>query len=152
MGTPLPYPEYKKDIGDPYNSGAEWEFENAMRGHRLHKRPEVMVYRRMEKVLLDDEATHYEQKLAQKRLVKKFFDQFVNPETRAILRGVNHNEKPEDFRGDLADHLRTLIVKLIARRAAATTLAFPELTAPALLQKLPRLARLALSRAARFHR
>src|SRR5215472_3239392 len=31
MGTALPHPEYKKENGDPYSSGTEWEFENAMR-------------------------------------------------------------------------------------------------------------------------
>ena len=134
MGTPLPYPEYKKENSKPYDSGAEWEFENAMQGHRLHRRPEVLVYRRTEKVLLDDEAPDYERKLAQKRLVKKFFDQFVDPETRAILRGVNFYEKPEDFRRDLADHLRKLIGKLMADPAPAPA---SELRAVIPPQKLP---------------
>jgi len=87
MGTPLPFPEYKNDNGDPYYSGTEGEFENAMQASRLPKRPDIVVYRCTEKVLLDDEAPDYEQKLARKKLVKRFFDQFVDPKTGAILRG-----------------------------------------------------------------
>jgi hypothetical protein len=101
MGTPLPFPEYKKDSGEPYHSGAEWEFENAMQASRLHGRPDVPVYRCTEKVLLDDEAPDYEQKLVQKKLVKKFFDQFVDPKTGANVMGYNSYEKPEDFRRDV---------------------------------------------------
>ena len=119
MGTPLPFPEYKKDNGEPYCSGAEWEFENAMQASRLHGRPDVVVYRCTEKVWLDDDAPDYEQKLVQKKLVKKFFDQFVDPKTGANLRGINFYEKPEDFRRDLTVHLRKLAEKLMAKWTAA---------------------------------
>ena len=53
--------------------------------------------------------------------MKKFFDQCVDPKTGAILRGVNHYEKPEDFRRELTNHLRQLIGKLVAKPAAGST-------------------------------
>jgi formylglycine-generating enzyme required for sulfatase activity len=57
----------------------------------------------------------------QKKLVRKFFDQFVDPNTGAISRGVNDYKKPEDFRRDLTTHLRQLIVKLMPARTDAAS-------------------------------
>ena len=48
---------FTKPNGQPYLSGTEWEFENARGASR-----EVLVYRRTEKVLLDDEAPDFEQR------------------------------------------------------------------------------------------
>jgi formylglycine-generating enzyme required for sulfatase activity len=117
VGTPLPFPEYKKENGEPYYSGTVWEFDNAMEASRLHGRPEVVVYRCTEKVLLDDDAPDFEQILAQKKLVRKFFDQFADAKTGANLGGINCYQKPEDFRRDLTVHLRKLAEKLKLKRS-----------------------------------
>ncbi|MGH9453564.1 MAG: hypothetical protein ACRD2O_06295 [Terriglobia bacterium] len=63
MGTPLPNPPYHKANGEPYYSGAEWEYENALESASQHKRPEVVVYRRMEKVLLDPGAADFKERV-----------------------------------------------------------------------------------------
>jgi formylglycine-generating enzyme required for sulfatase activity len=65
MGTPLT--ETKAD-GTPYLSGTEWEFENALGANKP-----VLVYRRTEKVALDPDDPAVDEKLAQKRLVNRFF-------------------------------------------------------------------------------
>jgi len=79
MGTPLPE-EYKKPDGSRYWSGTEWEYRDAFDAAKAAGRPLLVVYRRTEKVLLDDEAPDYEQCLEQKRRVKTFFDNFLNPD------------------------------------------------------------------------
>jgi hypothetical protein len=45
MGTPLPVEKYRKPDGEPYLSGTEWEFEDALKGD---PNPDVLVYRRTE--------------------------------------------------------------------------------------------------------
>ncbi len=112
MGTPLPS-QYKKADGSPYLSGTEWEFEDAMRAARQHKRPQVVVYRRTEKVLLDPDAADFQAKLEQKQRVNEFFATFTEPETGAILQGINPYEKPADFRRDFERHLRVLVDRLL---------------------------------------
>ena len=47
MGTPLP-DSIKKPNGEPYLSGTEWEYEDAVNSPR-EPRPQVLVYRRTEK-------------------------------------------------------------------------------------------------------
>ncbi len=121
MGTPLPFPEYKKENGEPYHSGAEWEFENAMQAKRLHGRPDVVVYRRTERVLLDDDAPDYEQKLAQKKLVKKFFDQFADRKTGVDEMEYSSYAKPEEFRRDLTVRVRKMAEKVMTKCASAPT-------------------------------
>src|SRR5512132_3387469 len=48
MGTPLPDDSVRKPNGEPYLSGTEWEYEDAVNSPRQPK-PVVLVYRRTEK-------------------------------------------------------------------------------------------------------
>ena len=113
MGTPLPHPEYQKPDDEPYWSGTEWEYWDAFNAAKESGLPLLMVYRRTEKVLLDDEAPDFEEKLEQKRRVRAFFAQFAEPDTGAILGGVNHYETPDDFRQAFETHLRALVKRLL---------------------------------------
>jgi Domain of unknown function (DUF4062) len=121
MGTPLPHPLYQKTNGEPYYSGTEWEYENAVQSARQHKRPEVVVYRRVEKVLLDPDAPDFKSRLEQYERVNNFFAQFRDPKTGANLRGWNEYEKPEDFRKQFTFHLKELIEELLNKPIAADT-------------------------------
>jgi hypothetical protein len=112
MGTPLPNPPYRKANGDPYESGTEWEYENAMHSARQHKRPEVVVYRRAEKVPVDPDAPDSKSRDEQHQRVKRFFARFRDPKTGAILSGWNEYQTPSDFAGLFALHLKQLIEKL----------------------------------------
>jgi len=119
MGTPLPNPPYHKANGKPYWSGAEWEYEDAVESARQRKRPEVVVYRRVEKVLLDPDAPDFQSRVEQYERVRSFFAQFRDPQTGANLRGLNEYEKPEDFRKQFTDHLKELIEELLNKPVAA---------------------------------
>src|SRR5262245_58594789 len=55
MGTPLPHPEYQKENQEPYWSGTEWEYLDAMKAARVQHMPQVIVYRRTEAVNLNPE-------------------------------------------------------------------------------------------------
>jgi energy-coupling factor transporter ATP-binding protein EcfA2 len=135
MGTPLPVPPYHKTNGEPYYSGTEWEYENAMEGSRRNQRPEVLVYRRTEDPLFSPRDPGFESKVEQWKLVEKFFAQFSDPKTGAIRRGCNFYESPDDFRQHFTQHLRGLVEELLQApappptvdSAASLTLAPPKL-------------------------
>jgi hypothetical protein len=117
LGTPLPFPEYQKPDGEPYLSGTEWEYVDAFNAAQETGKPLLIVYRRTEKVLLDDEAPDFEDKLLQKHRVREFFAAFVDSESGAIRQGYNQYEKPEDFRREFEHHLETLVLRALEKPA-----------------------------------
>ena len=121
MGTPLANPPYHKASDEPYYSGTEWEYEDAMQSARQHKRPEVVVYRRVEKVPLDQDAPDFKSKIEQNERLKCFFAQFNDPKTGANLGGWNAYEKPEDFRKQFTYHLKKLVEELLNSPAVTDT-------------------------------
>jgi hypothetical protein len=115
MGTPLPA-DYKKADGSRYLSGTEWEFVDAI--HAAHAstanpaRPQVVVYRRTEKVAFDPDDLQFDSKTEQWRRVKAFFNNFSAPDG-SILRGYNQYDTPEKFRLEIETHLRKLVKRLM---------------------------------------
>jgi hypothetical protein len=109
MGTPLP-DEYRKPDGTSYLSGTEWEYLDAVTAAEEAGKPVVLVYRRTEKCLLDQDDPEYEEKRTQYQRVKTFFAAFRNPDG-SIKRGWNEYASPEDFRRALDRHLRDIVAK-----------------------------------------
>lgn len=118
LGTPLP-DTYKKTDGSRYLSGTEWEYEDAMASARATGKPLVVVYRRIEKVLLDPDDPNFNEKLEQKRRVDKFFASFTN-EDGSIGGGINFYNSPDDFRAKIEAHLKSLIQRLVETQSSAT--------------------------------
>ena len=102
LGSPLPA-SFTKPNGQPYLSGTEWEFEDACTARR-----DVLVYRRTEKVLLDDEAPDFEQRREQKRRVREFFTRFVNSDN-SFNASFTDYATPGEFKPLLGRDLRNLI-------------------------------------------
>jgi formylglycine-generating enzyme required for sulfatase activity len=121
MGTPLP-PGWRKPDGSAYRSGTEWEFLEAVEATRSAgndpaprarpPKPEILVYRRTERFLLDDDDPEFDEKRRQRASVKEFFAEFRSPDG-AIRRGVNEYAAPEDFRRALTHDLRAVIAPLL---------------------------------------
>lgn len=114
MGTPLSIDEYRKPDGSAYLSGTEWEYLDALEGAKHCGRPEVLVYRRTEKCLLDPCDPQIDDKLRQYRSVEAFFAGFRNPDN-SIRAGFNECLTPEAFRDQLDHHLRSLVQRLLDR-------------------------------------
>ncbi|NLF78373.1 MAG: SUMF1/EgtB/PvdO family nonheme iron enzyme [Chloroflexi bacterium] len=111
MGTPLPYPDYRKQDGSPYLSGTEYEYLDALEASQKTGQPLVVVYRRTEKVLLDPEDPGFDDKVQQQRQVKAFFETFRGP--GGTLRHSYHEyARPEDFRTHFERALRRFVVDL----------------------------------------
>jgi HEAT repeat protein len=113
MGTPLPFPGYRRPDGSPYLSGTEWEYEDAIGSDR----PTVLVYRRTTTVLLDLDARDVEERLRQKRLVDGFFARMRDPATGVILRGHKKYGSPDRFRAEFEQDLKSLVHRMIGAAA-----------------------------------
>ncbi|MEU4447583.1 HEAT repeat domain-containing protein [Actinosynnema sp. NPDC050801] len=119
MGTPLPHPEYLKDNGEPYLSGTEWEFEDAVRGAGARGTPAVLLYRRVPMAPLDPDRHDAEERWRQARAVREFFERRRDPSTGAILGGHKECRTPDAFRVEFEADLRALVGRLIAANPRA---------------------------------
>lgn len=125
MGTPLPIATYRKPDGSAYFSGTEWEYLNGLEGAKQHGRPQVLVYRRTEPVLLDPDDPQFEDKLSQRRNVEAFFGSFRNSDG-SISTGHNEYNTPDDFREQLDHHLRVIIDRLLKNSRPTVLSASPQ--------------------------
>jgi len=117
MGTPLPVDQYRKPDGSTYVSGTEWEYLDALAAAERCGRPQILVYRRAGKCLLDPDDADFDDRLGQRRRVEAFFAAFRNLDG-SIRRGVNEYAAPAAFGRDLGLHLRSLIRGLLQSRPA----------------------------------
>jgi Uncharacterized conserved protein len=101
MGTPLP-DDMRKPDGEPYLSGTEWEYEDAVNSP-LESKPRVYVYWRTEKPKLDIDDPAFGVKQAQYQQVTAFCERI------RAAGGVNGYAAPADFKALLEQHLRRLL-------------------------------------------
>jgi hypothetical protein len=106
FGSPLPDSQ-RKPNGERYLSGTEWEYEDAA---FAKPPPEILIYRRTEKVLLDADDPQHDSKLEQRKRVNQFFQRFRNPDG-SYKGGINTYKTPQSFAERLKSDLRTLLAK-----------------------------------------
>ncbi len=112
LGTRLP-PTFRKPDGSPYESGTEFEFEDALSGHRRHGRPALIVYRKTAPPLLDaDDDAQSLERLKQKQALDAFVRRWFHDETDGTLRAAFHPfADPAQFEELIEIHLRKLIAR-----------------------------------------
>ena len=113
MGTPLPFPKYKKANGQAYQSGTEYEFETAIEAKREKGTPEVIVYRRNEPPRIPLNDPDIQEKTKQWQAVEDFFAQFHDEEKEVIIGGINFYKNLDEFKENLTGHLQQRLKKLI---------------------------------------
>jgi hypothetical protein len=115
MGTPLPE-KIRKPDGEPYLSGTEWEYLDAINSP-LEPKPEVLVYRRTEEPKIGLRDPQKKEKEEQFERVEAFFARFRNPDG-SLAGGINEYAAPDDaFKALLRQHLE----RLLHRRVPAAT-------------------------------
>lgn len=122
LGTPLPA-QFTRADGTRYESGTEFEFEEAMEGFRKNGKPDLLVYRRTAppSVRLDDERDLME-RLGQKKKLEEFVDKWFHDRAAGTLVAAFHPfESPSDFEILLENHMRRLIERQLPRSAAGTS-------------------------------
>jgi TIR domain len=102
MGTPL---KIYKPTGEPYKSGTEWEFEDAL---NAWPQPGILVYRRMERPKVELTDPKLQEKSQQYKMVEQFFGRFDNPDG-SLRGGVTAYNTPAEFRERLANDLRFIL-------------------------------------------
>jgi len=110
LGTRLPASFRRRD-GTSYESGTEFELEDALESYRRRGAPDLLVYRKTSEpmVSLRDEETllaHLRQKKALDRFVERWFHE---PESGAILFAFHPFATSAQFEELLEVHLRTLV-------------------------------------------
>ena len=122
LGTRLPA-QFTRADGTRYESGTEYEFEEAMDSFRKNGKPDLLVYRRTAppSVRLDDERDLME-RLSQKKKLDEFIDKWFHDKSEGTLVAAFHPfESPSDFEILLENHLRRLIERQLPRSVATTT-------------------------------
>lgn len=112
LGTRLP-PSFRKPDGSSYSSGTEFEFEDALAGHRARGWPALLVYRKTAAADLahEDEAIALD-RLQQKQALDRFVRRWFHDETDGTLRAAFHPfETSADFEEVIEIHLRKLIAR-----------------------------------------
>ena len=110
LGTKLPE-QFKRADGSRYDSGTEYEFEEAIEGFRRNGKPDLLVYRKTAppSVRLDDEKDLME-RLGQKKKLDQFIDKWFHDKAEGTLVAAFHPfESPSDFEILIENHLRRLI-------------------------------------------
>src|SRR5512143_2197838 len=128
MGTPLPA-DWKKPDGSGYLSGTEWEYLNALEAAERQGKPEVLVYRRMERIPLYPDDPNFDANTQQWKRVQQFFHAFENPDG-SLRRGYNSYPTPDAFREQLNLHVRALMRERLEREA-------PVMSVPPMMQFRP---------------
>ena len=133
LGTRLP-PQFNHADGSPYNSGTEFEFEDALEGRRQRGLPDLLVYRKTAEPLVSLKDTQAaSQLLQQKMLLDEFVARFFHGVDGTLLAAFHPFDNTADFETRLEDHLRKLIQdrlhKLGVAAASQETVARPTWTA-----------------------
>jgi tetratricopeptide (TPR) repeat protein len=122
LGTKLPQ-EFTRQDGTRYNSGTEYEFEEAIDGFRKNGRPDLLVYRKTAppSVRLDDEKELME-RLEQKKKLDEFVEKWFHDKAQGTLKAAFHAfESPSDFESLVENHLRKLIERQLPASVSATS-------------------------------
>jgi len=110
LGTRLPKGFTRAD-GSRYDSGTEYEFEDAIEGFRKSRKPDMLVYRKTAppSVRLDDEKELLE-RLQQKKKLDEFVGRWFHDQAEGTLIAAFHAfASPSDFESLLEAHLHKLI-------------------------------------------
>ena len=109
LGSHLDVNTFRKPNGEPYLSGTEWEYLDAL---NADPQPDILVYRRTQKPRIDVDDPEFEAKKAQYDAVKTFFSGFMNPDG-SFARSFISYEGPDVFGDRLWNDLRGILRELL---------------------------------------
>ena len=119
VGTRLPSHLTRPD-GSTYQSGTEFEFEDAAASFRQKGLPDLLVYRKTAPpvAVLDDAVVH---RLAEKRALDAFLDRWFLGTDGSFTAAFHPFERPAQFEELLERHLRKLIETRLSAAPRART-------------------------------
>ena len=115
LGTHLDLSKFQKPNGEPYLSGTEYEYEDAA---SAEESPDILVYRRIDKILIDADDPKSDDKREQYRKAQAFFDRFKNHD--GLYRGgFTDYATPTDFLSRLEKDLKAILQKRLKAAPSA---------------------------------
>jgi hypothetical protein len=110
MDTPLSPEEGLNAGGQPYLSGTEWEFEDAVNAESQRDKPTVLLYRRARLNLnaSDPDDPKFQNELSQRREVNRFFDE-QRKKRRFFVEFADISEFTSRLRNDLEDSVNRVV-------------------------------------------
>ena len=125
FGTKLPLDQLKPD-GSRYESGTEWEYEDALRAKKT-----VWVYYRRSPAAIDPSDPNAAEKLKQRQAVERFIGRFTNADG-SLARGYNFYDSPEHLSVLFEQHLKSFLRDWLdgPRRGQATSFRMGQLSFP----------------------
>jgi hypothetical protein len=110
LGSTLPGEVYRKPDGSLYESGTEWEFDQAVNARPAGGRPAplVLVYHRTSDVQISAIDKDYEEKTEQLGKLRQFLRRFEKQDG-VYRRGLNTYESPQQFRDRLITDLKAYV-------------------------------------------
>ena len=117
LGTRLPE-QFNRPDGTPYDSGTEWEFEDALKGFEEKGSPDILAYRKTAMAVtgLQDEQEILD-KLKQKKALDKFCDNWFGNHEKGFAKAYHVFETPDQFEDILETQLRNLILSKVPEHA-----------------------------------
>ena len=123
MGTRLPE-KIQRDDHSPYESGTEYEFEKALEAHRKRGLPNLIVYRKTARVMVELSGQEGDllELTRQKKSVESFIDRWFKSPDGSFQAAFHPFDSSAQFEDLLERHLRSLIDPQIGGRSPGTKL------------------------------
>src|SRR3954454_7949894 len=130
LGTPLSA-SFNRPDGTPYQSGTEFEFDDAVEGSRRRGRPYVILFRKVRKCVLDlsDDADTVHERVTQYRRLESFISSRMKGPDGAFLHAFNEFGAADELESKVSQKLEQLILRLLAGEGDGATT--PSLQPPA---------------------
>ena len=110
LGTVLPPEKFIGAVSGAAVTGTEWEFEDAVDGHRKSGRPDLLVYRKSARVTVDlDDETGLEASRDQRRRVGAFVRDWFEGDGGTTKAAFHEFADAASFEELLYTHLRALV-------------------------------------------
>lgn len=116
LGTRLPE-QFKRSDGSNYDSGTEWEFEDALTAFRETGKPDIMVYRKTASAVSDmsDEQALID-RLEQKKKLDAFLAKWFGDHAGGFKSAFHPFATPDQFEEMAEEHLRRLVRAKVPER------------------------------------
>ena len=111
LGTRLPRENFRRDDGSQYESGTEWEFEDAVRSHNERGFPDILVFHKTRRrdIGIDIVDTELDELRAQWRKVQAFLNRWFRHPEGTFKAAFTSFGQADEFESKLETHLRKLI-------------------------------------------
>ncbi|MEM7068366.1 MAG: hypothetical protein AAF478_05725 [Pseudomonadota bacterium] len=121
LGTRLPK-NIKRSDGSRYDSGTEFEFEDAYQARKEKGRPDLLVYRKMvEPTVSLANADEVAQRLKQKKALDGFVQKWFHADDGSLVAAFHPFENSAEFETLFEKHLETLVQQRLEEMSLSVT-------------------------------